>query len=102
MNSEIKTGTVVKVTIKRGINRHGAMLTLERLFMTDKAISGPLAARAKNFIPLPRRRGGRVWTKYPNKLHPKLDKGVSATLKTTPAMLRDLASIATFVDVAAV
>lgn len=94
-----KPGDKVRVTINKTINREAARMTLERLFMMDKAVAGPIEARTANFKPLPKRRGGRIWTKRPNKLHCKLDKGLSATIKATPQHLRDLASVATFVEV---
>lgn len=96
-----KPGSSIRVTIKKTINRASARKTIERLFMKDGAIAGPLEARAKNFIPLPKRRGGTIWTKRVNKVHPKLDTGVSATLTATPQVNRDLDSVAAFVDVTA-
>ncbi len=73
MAIDAKPGQTVRVTISKNINREGARKTLERLFMKDKAISGPIELRSRNFIPLPKRRGGCIWTKYPNKLHAVLD-----------------------------
>jgi hypothetical protein len=92
-------GGSVKVTITKTINRASARKTLERLFMRDSAISGPIERRSANFIPLPRRRGGRIWTKRPNKVHPKLERGTVATVKATPQHLRDLESVKSFVSV---
>ena len=79
MALKLQSGKSVRVTIAKTINRAAARKTLERLFMCDKAISGPIALRSRNFIELPKRRGGQIWTKRPNKVHPSLDKGVSAT-----------------------
>src|SRR3954471_20710525 len=100
MSLEFKPGTVLKVTIEKAIKREAARKTIERLFLGDKAISGPIAAREKNFADKPKRRGGRIWTKRPNKVHPKLVKGTAATLKATPQLLKDLASVEDFVQVA--
>jgi len=100
MASEFKPGQTVRVTISKTINRAGARKTLERLFMQDKAQRAPLDARAANFIPLPKRRGGCVWTKRVNKIHPSLDQGMAATITTTPQSLRDLKSVETFVEIA--
>jgi len=100
MALEIKTGQTIRVTINKPVTRAGAAKTLERLFCKDKAITGPLAERSKNFKAIPKRRGGRIWTKYPNKLHPKIDRGVVATLVVTPQVVKDLNSVATFIDVA--
>ena len=97
-----KPGSKFKVTITKLITRAQAATTIERLFMADKAISGPLAARAKNHKPIPKRRGGRIWTKWPNKVHPKLDKGVTATIPASSQFAKDLASVADFVEVTTV
>jgi hypothetical protein len=96
-----KPGQPVRVTIKKSINREGARKTLQRLFMTDKAVARPIEARSRNFKPLPKRRGGTIWTKRPNKLHLPLRTGDSATIKASPQALRDLGSVAAFVEVAA-
>lgn len=90
----------VKVTISKTINREGARKTIERLFMQDKVVYRPIEIRSANFKELPKRRGGQIWTKRPNKVHPILNKGAAATVKATPQALRDLASVATFVTVA--
>ncbi|MDP9174391.1 MAG: hypothetical protein M3O30_11075 [Planctomycetota bacterium] len=101
MAIEMTFGKPVKVTITRSITRASARKTIERLFMKDKAISEPLRRRSRNFIPLPKRRGGQIWTKRVNKLHPELVKGVSATLLATPQCLKDLTSVETFIEVSA-
>jgi hypothetical protein len=99
MAIDVKSGQTVRVTINKTINRASAKKTLERLFMIDKAVSKPMLARSRNFIPLPKRRGGQIWTKRPNKLHPTLTKGAAATFKATPQLIRDLNSVETFVQV---
>jgi hypothetical protein len=101
MALEYKAGTALKVTISRHINRAAARKTLERLFMQDKVIAGPIEARTANFKPKPKRRGGRIWTKWPNKAHLELVKGVAATVTATPQALKDLASVEDFVTVSA-
>lgn len=98
---EAKAGQSIKVTISKSINRAAAQKTLERIFMLDKAVFGPLDARSKNFIPLPKRRGGCIWTKRVNKLHPELVTGASATITATSQLVRDLNSVASFVNVTA-
>ena len=92
-------GQTVRVTIKRLINRAAARKTIERLFLKDKTHTNLLEARSVNFIPLPKRRGGCIWTKRPNKVHPPLASGDSATIKATPQHLRDLNSVKEFVEV---
>ena len=101
MALDLKPGATVRVTINKTIKREGARKTLERLFMRDKAVRGPIDARSKNFKEQPKRRGGQIWTKRPNKVHPKLDRGVAATIKATPQVLKDLGSVADFVEVSA-
>jgi hypothetical protein len=99
MASDIKPGGSVRVTINKNISRQSARKTLERLFMMDRQFAGPIAARSANFKDLPKRRGGCIWTKRANKLHPGLERGSSATIKATPQHLRDLKSVNDFVEV---
>jgi hypothetical protein len=101
MAIDFKSGQTVRLTIHKSINRAAARKTVERLFMKDKAIVEPLDARSKNFIPLPKRRGGCIWTKRVNKVHPSLELGGEATIVATPQALRDLKSVADFVKVSA-
>src|SRR5689334_1232145 len=74
MAIEAKPGQTLRVTISKNVNRAGARKTLERLFMLDKAVSKPIATRSRNFKELPKRRGGQIWTKRPNKVHPDLNR----------------------------
>ena len=98
--AQLKSGQTIRVTIKKEIKREGARKTIERLFMKDKAVAGPIATRSANFKELPKRRGGQIWTKRPNKVHPELNRGASATIKTTPQAIKDLNSVADFVEIA--
>ena len=99
MALNLETGKSVRVTISRTITRDAARKTLERLFMRDKAIRNPIDARSRNFKEIPKRRGGCIWTKRPNKVHPALDKGASATVQTTPQSIRDLNSVEAFIEI---
>ena len=99
MANEVKSGQTIKVTITKSITRASARKTVERLFMKDKAVVAPLDARSANFIPLPKRRGGCIWTKRVNKIHPTLIRGESATIMATPQALRDLNSVSDFVTI---
>ncbi|HLL88672.1 MAG TPA: hypothetical protein VK324_05175 [Tepidisphaeraceae bacterium] len=101
MAIEAKPGQTVRVTISKNITRDAARKTLERLFMTDRAVAKPLEVRSANFKALPKRRGGRIWTKHPNKIHPNLTKGAAATITATTQSLKDLASVEDFVSVSA-
>lgn len=93
-------GGMFRVTIKKTITRDAAYKTLERLFASDPVVSGPIAERAANHEAKPKRRGGRIWTKRPNKVHLDLPKGTTATIKATAQHARDLGSVSEFVDVA--
>ena len=99
MATELKPGGTVKVTVSKNITRDAARKTIERMFMKDKSIDKPIATRRRNFKELPKRLGGKIWTKRPNKVHPDLNKGASATILATPQAIKDLASVASFVDV---
>ena len=100
MANDPKPGSTLRVTISKQITRDAARKTIERLFMGDKTVAAPLNARSANFIELPKRRGGCIWTKRTNKLHPSLEKGDAATIRATPQHLRDLKSVSDFVEVA--
>ncbi len=99
MALDLKPGATVRVTINKTVKRDAARKTLERLFMRDKAIAGPIEARSRNFKEQPKRRGGQIWTKRPNKVHPALTRGASATVKATPQAIKDLNSVADFVTI---
>jgi hypothetical protein len=99
MAIDLKPGQNVRITIRKTISRASARKTIERLFMKDKSVSKPIERRSRNFKPIPKRRGGVIWTKRPNKVHPSLDRGQSATLKATPQSIRDLSSVAAFIEV---
>ena len=99
MALDLKPGQTVRVTISKHISREGARKTLERLFMTDRAVSDPIDVRSRNFKELPKRRGGCIWTKRPNKVHCDLARGASANIKVTPQVVRDLKSVESFVQV---
>jgi hypothetical protein len=99
MALDLKPGKTVRVTVSKHISRDAARKTLERLFMQDKSIVKPIDDRSDNFKEIPKRRGGCIWTKRPNKVHCDLKQGASATIKTTPQSIKDLNSVAKFVDV---
>ena len=100
MPLDLKPGSTIRVTVKKTINRESAKKTIERLFLKDKSIAKPLEDRSANFKELPKRRGGQIWTKRPNKVHPDLKTGTSATIKATPQAIKDLQSVEAFIDVA--
>ena len=94
-----KPGKTFTVTLTRTPTRESARKTIERLFMSDGEFRAPIDARAARHSDRPKRRGGRIYTKYARKVHPTLEKGVTATVRATPQHVRDLQSVATFVDV---
>ncbi len=100
MAIDIKPGGNVRVTIQKNINRDAARKTLERLFMKDKSVAKPIEVRSANFVEIPKRRGGCIWTKRANKVHLDLVKGSTAVVKATPQHLQDLKSVEGFVKVA--
>ena len=99
MPIDLKPGQTVRVTISKTISRQSARKTLERLFLRDKSIAKPIERRSRNFKELPKRRGGVIWTKRPNKVHPSLARGAAATIRATPQLIRDLNSVEPFVQV---
>ena len=99
MAKDLKPGQTIRVTISKNITRASARKTLERLFLTDKEVKKPIERSSRNFIELPKRRGGQIWTKRPNKVHPTLDKGAAATIRTTPQLIKDLRSVEDFIQV---
>jgi hypothetical protein len=101
MALDFKPGQKVRVTVQKLINREGARKTLERLFFSDKAVAAPIERRSRNFKELPKRRGGVIWTKRPNKLHLPLNRGDSATIVASAQSLKDLASVSSFVEITA-
>ncbi len=101
MAIDVKPGKKIQVTISKSITQAAARKTVERLFMKDKSIGRPLKARSRNFIELPKRRGGQIWTKRVNKIHPSLERGAAANIVATPQAIRDLKSVERFVTVAA-
>lgn len=100
MATELKAGQTVRVTIKKAVTRDGARKTLERLFMKDNGYNAPYTARSANFEDKPKRRGGCIWTKRTNKLHPTLNKGEAANIKVTAQTIADLKSVDEFVEIA--
>lgn len=99
MAIELKPGKTLTVTINKHISRDSARKTLQRLFLQDKAVVKPIAVRSANFKEIAKRRGGCIWTKRPNKVHPSLAQGASATIKATVQSIKDLNSVASFVEV---
>ena len=96
---DARPGETFDVTITKTIVSEGARKTLERMFMRDKAFRAPIDARSARHSDRPKRRGGRIYTKYTRKVHPELPVGTSAKIPATTQHARDLASVARFVEV---
>lgn len=94
-----KPGQTLTVTITKTPTRESARKTLERLFMSDGEFRAPIDARAARHTDRPKRRGGRIYTKYTRKVHPEIKSGITATIRATQQHVRDLQSVASFVDV---
>ena len=94
-----KPGKTFAVTIKHTPTRESARKTLERLFMSDDEFRAPIDARAARHSDRPKRRGGRIYTKYARKVHPELVIGASAKVRATPQHVKDLQSVARFIEV---
>ena len=101
MALDLQTGGKVKVTISKRLERESARKTLQRLFLSDEAFRAPYDARRKNFVDKPKRRGGRIYTKYARNPVIDLDKGTTATVAATPQHVRDLQSVERYVTVEA-
>ncbi|MGF1633492.1 MAG: hypothetical protein ACFCVE_06540 [Phycisphaerae bacterium] len=94
-------GQTLKVTVSRTIKSEAAYKTLERLFMSDPEFSRPIRLRTRNFRARPKRRGGRIYTKYPRKVHPELPPGSTATIPANAQFVKDLKSVERYVSVEA-
>lgn len=102
MAVDVKTNSKIRVTINRTVRREAARKTLERLFMSDPEVSGPIKARSKNFKTVTKRWGGTHWTNHPSKIHLSLQPGDSATLVATSQYIRDLGSVSDIVVIESV
>jgi hypothetical protein len=101
MAIDVTNGQTIRVTISKAITRDSARKTIQALFLKDKSISKPIGLRSRNFEELPKRRGGCIWTKRPNKVHPNLELGQAATIRVTPQAIKDLHSVSAFIQIAA-
>ncbi len=99
MALDLQTGGTTKVTISKRIVRESARKTLQRLFLTDDEFRAPYDARRKNFKDKPKRRGGRIYTKYARNPIIDLSKGQAATVSLTPQHVKDLNSVEQYISV---
>src|SRR5688500_1806700 len=99
MALDLKPRATVREPLHTPIKRDAARKTLARLVIRDKAVRGPLAARRQRSKELPKRRRGRVWTTRATKDPPTLNPGAAANVKITPQAIKDLNSVADFIEV---
>jgi hypothetical protein len=96
---ESRPGQTFEVTVSKTLVSEGARKTVQRLFMSDPEFRAPIDARTKHHKDRPKRRGGRIYTKYTRKVHPDLPVGASAKVAATTQHARDLASVSRYVTV---
>lgn len=89
----------LKVTVSTLIKRESARKTITRLFMSDSEFRKPLDLRSRGFKDKPKRRGGRIYTKYARKLQPVLTVGSTATIPATAQFVKDVKSVEQYVTV---
>ena len=100
MDLQAKPGQSVEVTVTKAVTRAAAEKTLKRLFMADPEFRAPYDARRSNMSHKPKRRGGRIYTKYVRKPQPVIEVGSKANVPATPQHVKDLKSVETFISVA--
>lgn len=95
---DIQPGSQVKITVKSTIHSAAAGKTLARLFMKDPQIQKVRLTRPKRVIESPR--AGRIWRHRPkgtSQQQPEV--GESAQVLATVDVIRDLKSVARYVDI---
>ncbi len=95
---DIQPGSNVTVTVKSTIKAEAARKTLARIFMKDKAIRDTRLTKPKKVTAT--RRAGRIWNLRPEgtcNRPPVL--GDSAKVVATVDVIRDIQSVARYVDV---
>ena len=95
---DIQPGKNVTVTVTRAVTRPAAQKTLARIFLKDDKIF-----KARNHDPkvvMKSIRAGRIWN-HRNRGSVAVcpSKGDSATVQATVDVIRDIHSVASFVDV---
>lgn len=102
MLENIKPAQTITVTIKAVPGRRDARQTIARLMRQDDEIKAGLrrtqAYRRKNM--LIRTRAGRPWTVRKRRtLVAKVEKGASWTMPYFPQLVRDIESVAQFLEI---
>ncbi len=95
---DIQPGSNVTVTVKSPIKAEAAQKTLARIFMKDEAIRRTRLTTPKKVTPT--RRAGRIWNLRPQGTCNRPPAvGDSAKLLATVDVIRDIQSVARYVDV---
>ena len=95
---DIQPGSKVTVTVKSPIKAEAAQKTLARIFMKDKAIRKTRLTDPKEVTPT--RRAGRIWNLRPRgSCNRPPAVGDSANFVATVDIIRDIQSVARYVDV---
>lgn len=102
MAADIQPGSTINITIKKTPTNQAAAKTLSRLFAKAPGARRQRETRKKlrtNMMDV-RRRGGRPWEvrqRAPRLIQPV--RGDTCAIKATCDVIRDLGSVASFVDV---
>jgi hypothetical protein len=95
---DIQPGSNVTVTVKSPVKAEAARKTLGRIFMKDERIRKSRLSVPKEVTPT--RRAGRIWDLRPRgSVNRPPAIGDSASLVATVDIIRDIQSVARFVDV---
>ena len=95
---DIQPGSQVKITVKSAIRSAAAGKTLARLFMKDPQVQQVRLTRPKQVIDT--MRAGRTWHHRPKGTSQQLPAvGESAKILATVDVIRDLESVAKYVDI---
>ncbi len=95
---DIQPGHNVTITVTRDVTRPAAQKTLARIFLKDDKISKSRNHDKKEVMKSTR--AGRIWNhRHRGSVAVCPQKGQSATVQATVDVIRDINSVASFVDV---
>ena len=95
---DIQPGKSVTVTVTRTIISEAAQKTLARIFMKDESIAKSRNTEPKKVRLIPR--AGRLWAHRPRGTSNRVPTvGDSATLSPTIDVVRDLESVARYIEI---
>ncbi len=101
---DIQPGTKVEIEIRKVPRAAAAAKTLTRICAKDPQVAKARRIRKRNRPSVrTKQRGGRIWKhRMRSKLPVTLDPGKTYTVRATLDVVRDLASVARYVEVRAV